>query len=781
MRQFDIASLGKVGIYVLVAVSFLALWTGGAFGVGIAAPLVALGVVSWFWEKPRVDPDKFALVWTLLTVGFIGFSVFLLVGTDEGFVRVGVYLVLYLTGAKLFQRTRLADDVQLLALSFLLIAAATAFSEDVGFALWFGTYVVVGVVTFALYHLRVQLEEHRARGGRSRRQLFGLRYLAVLVLLALVAFSSAVAFFFLFPRLGFGFFVQKSRDGVQQTGFSENVDLGTHGAIDLDNTVVMRVVADRDKLDALPGPYWRGISFDKYDGVGWSNTLKRRHAIPPNQNYEYKVAYLTTEDPAQIVRQTIYLEPIGSNVIFGLPLILEFGLADKDKSVPAWIQARRGITMHDGDIFRVAEVPKTGLQYEVVSWPGVYPQALLEAQTTGEGLGRRQRAAYLQLPAIDPRVRTLAERVTAGAGSDWEKAARIEKYLTDNYTYTTDLPNPGAEPPLEAFLFTHKRGHCEFFATAMVVLLRSVGVAARMTNGFLGGQWNDFDSFYAVRNRDAHSWVEVHLGEAWWVRFDPTPPTEDYAAGPTLWDRVYGFYDSLKFKWVKYVIEYDLETQLELLRNASNALGGSDDKGGEMSTGELRARFADAVWSFRRNFWAGLGVLLIALLGWFGIRVRGLAALDWRDAAVACGALAAGFTLVVLAWRPEAGVIARTYGVALPLLGIWFGVARRRRPRSSRRPSYAGVSRIYAGVRAALVRDGGLALRATDGPEALLRAARDAGLPHQTTIGAVVQRYLAVRFGGEELSSAELRELGRTARTLRKQLRAWRKTQAEPA
>ncbi len=775
MRRLDIDTLGKLGIYLLVAVSFLALWTGGAFGVAIAGPMLAAAVVSWFWEKPRVDPDRFGTAWTVLTVGFIGFCIFLIVGTDEGIVRVGVYLVLYLTFAKLFQRTRLVDEVQLLALTFLLIAAATAFSEDVGFALWFGLYVVVGVVTFAIYHLRVQLEEHRARGGRSRRQTFGARYLAVLVLLALVAFSSAVVFFFLFPRLGFGFFVQKSRDGVQQTGFSENVDLGKHGTIDDDNTVVMRVVVEPDKLNALRGIYWRGISFDKYDGVGWSSTLKRRRPIQPNQDYEYKIAQLTTEDPAEIVEQTIYLEPIGSNVIFGLPLILEFGLADKDKSVPAWIQARRGITMHEGDIFRVAQVPKTGLQYKAVSWPGQYDPELLKKQKSGEGMREHQQVAYLQLPAIDPRVRTLAETVTAGAGSDWEKAVAIEKHLKENYTYTTDLPDPGAEPPLEAFLFTHKRGHCEFFATAMVMMLRSVGVYARMTNGFLGGQWNDFDEFFAVRNRDAHSWVEVHLQEAWWVRFDPTPPTEDYEAGPTFWERVYSFYDSLKFKWVKYVIEYDLETQLELLRNASNALAGSDDKSSEVSSAELRQRFADAVWSFRRNFWVGMGVLLIGLLGWFGIRIRGLAPLDFRDAAVGVGAVGAGLGLVVLTWRPEAGAFAQTYGVVVPLLGLWFGVARRRKPRTRRGTSYAGISKIYARLRKSVEDDGELEFGATEGPEAFVRRVRGSRLPERDEIERVALRYLAVRFGGAQLTDAELSGLGKSVKRIQKRLRAWRK------
>jgi hypothetical protein len=770
-RALDLATFSKFGIYTLVAVAVAALWTGGALGVTIGGPIAAAGVGSWFWEKPRVDPDRFGRAWTALTLGFIGLCAYLLVFGDTGFVQVGVYLVLYLTCAKLFQRTRLADNVQLLALSFLLIAAATAFSDDVAFAALFGIYVVVGVVTFSIHHLQVQLAEQKTRGGRpGRGDLFGPRYVVTLVTLALVAFASAVGFFFLFPRLGFGFFVQKSRAGVQQTGFSENVDLGTHGTIRSDNTVVMRIVVERDALDALPGPYWRGISFDKYDGVGWANTLTRKRSVSPNQDWEFKVARLTTEDPSEILSQKIYLEPIGSSVLFGLPSVLQFGLAQKDKNVPTWVKTRRGLTYHEGGTFRLPLIPRTGFQYEVESWPGQYDPKFLRAQSSGDGLPEHQRVAYVQLPSIDPRIRALTEVVTREATTDYDRAIAVERHLKENYTYTTDLPDPGAEPPIEAFLFTNKRGHCEFYATAMVVMLRSIGIRARMANGFLGGTWNEFDDFFAVRNRDAHSWVEVHLAEAWWVRFDPTPPAADSESALSLWDRAYSLYDSLKFKWLKYVIEYDLETQLEILRNASNALAGAEGSD-EISTADLRLGFEQFFWSVRRNFVVATAILFLGFLCWLALRIRGRTPIDLRDALVIAAFVAAVATLTHFGWRPHATRAAWFFAMGCVGLAAWLGLARRRRRKSDPKPSYAGISRTYAALRQDLIRGGGVHLDAMDGPETLLARVRLMDLPSKPTITTIVERYMSVRFGDQTVTKAELTQLRRDVREVRRSLR----------
>src|SRR5699024_1231471 len=94
-----------------------------------------------------------------------------------------------------------------------------------------------------------------------------------------------------------------------------------------------------------------------------------------------------------------------------------------------------------------------------------------------------------------------------------------------NFQYTLDLPKTTGEP-VEDFLFNTQRGHCEYFASSAVLMLRSIGVPARMVNGFLGGTWNDVGDYLTVRQGDAHAWVEVFVPKLGWIPFDPTPPLE---------------------------------------------------------------------------------------------------------------------------------------------------------------------------------------------------------------------------------------------------------------
>ncbi len=131
---------------------------------------------------------------------------------------------------------------------------------------------------------------------------------------------------------------------------------------------------------------------------------------------------------------------------------------------------------------------------------------------------------YLQLPPeITPRVRALAREIVRGATTDFDKAAAIERYLKEPLSYTLEMQSPRGREPIDFFLFERRKGHCEYFASAMTVLLREVGVPARNVNGFLGGEWNEYDDYIAVRAGDAHSWVEVYFSGAGWVTFDPTP------------------------------------------------------------------------------------------------------------------------------------------------------------------------------------------------------------------------------------------------------------------
>ena len=127
-------------------------------------------------------------------------------------------------------------------------------------------------------------------------------------------------------------------------------------------------------------------------------------------------------------------------------------------------------------------------------------------------------------PATLQRIRELALQITAGKTDEYDQVQAIETYLRSNYTYTLTPPDPPAGvDPIEYFLFTSKEGYCEYFATAMGDLTRSLGIPVRVVDGYGPGTYDDHLKAYVVRESDAHSWVETYLPDYGWIPFEPTP------------------------------------------------------------------------------------------------------------------------------------------------------------------------------------------------------------------------------------------------------------------
>jgi hypothetical protein len=185
-------------------------------------------------------------------------------------------------------------------------------------------------------------------------------------------------------------------------------------------------------------------------------------------------------------------------------------------------------------------------------------------------------ARYLELPAnLDSRIYALTENVLRRAESQngYDAARAIESYLRDNYGYTLEL-KAGGPDPLADFLFNVRTGHCEYFATAMAVMLRTHGIASRVVNGFLPGEYNDAAGAFTVRQSDAHSWVEVYFPQTnAWVTFDPTPPagrTPHVSTG--LAAQLAKYSEALELMWFQYVVGYDKQEQRSLITNLRRQL-----------------------------------------------------------------------------------------------------------------------------------------------------------------------------------------------------------------
>ena len=185
------------------------------------------------------------------------------------------------------------------------------------------------------------------------------------------------------------------------------------------------------------------------------------------------------------------------------------------------------------------------------------------------------RQHYLQLPGgLDPRIARLADSLTAGLDSWFEQAQAVERWLR-SFQYTLELPATAREATLEHFLFVRRAGHCEYFSTAMVVMLRTLGIHARNVNGFLGGEWSDFGEYLAVTQNQAHSWVEAWFPGFGWVEFDPTPAGSGEGTREAAWFWPGRFlFDGLQHRWNKWVLDFDVDAQSGLFQRWSGMLSG---------------------------------------------------------------------------------------------------------------------------------------------------------------------------------------------------------------
>ncbi|MEW5872126.1 MAG: transglutaminase domain-containing protein [Chloroflexota bacterium] len=273
----------------------------------------------------------------------------------------------------------------------------------------------------------------------------------------------------------------------------------------------------------VPGYYWRGWTYDEYTGRGWVTS--------PTTLNEYNTRQPVSEViPAgfKLLEQTVRpLEEQGRRVYFTGSLVS----VDQDYQVE-WrptSQAETAAETEEWDFFAATlkRLP-SGNSYRVQSQVLQVGKAQLRAASGDYPLWVLER--YLQLPGeLPPRVFELAHEVTADATTAYDRAAALESYLRQ-YPYTLDVPPPPSERDVvDYFLFELKRGYCDYYATAMVVMARSVALPARLVMGYAPGSYDQQQMRFVVTEADAHTWVEIYFPDIGWVEFEPTggrPPLE---------------------------------------------------------------------------------------------------------------------------------------------------------------------------------------------------------------------------------------------------------------
>lgn len=451
------------------------------------------------------------------------------------FVHLTFYLKLY---TLLHQdRPRERARLHLLCVFEMLAAASMTVSATFVFALVL--FVLFGTIVLVLEQTRpVEVD-----GPMLKRATVTSCVIAVpLLALAGIAFVAL-------PRATYGGFRLGGLTGITATGFSEEVRLGDFEDIRRDYDVVMRIVAD--ETGASP-PRWRGPAYDRYENGEWRQTLSGVTALPRGERGRFLVDRPRNEPHA---RSEVFLEPLDTDVLFLPPASSSVDTTERYVFVDPYLTLRTGRT------------GRAGRRY-AVSWRhGADPASSPVGGV--ERLSRRHERLYTQVPpSLSPQFYELADRLVA-ARTRLGAARRVERHLKTTFDYTLQRPDRVHDDPLEDFLFEARAGHCEYFATAMVMLLRARGVPSRLVTGFNRGELNAVGEFEVVRKTNAHAWAEVFDARRGWVAFDPTPASLDVEQLARVSILSQGI-DSLRMLWDMYVVAFDVERQRGVLGRVSD-------------------------------------------------------------------------------------------------------------------------------------------------------------------------------------------------------------------
>lgn len=570
----------RTALFFLVLTSVITLVTTGKLDpltTVLAPTLVLYKGFRWWRGKPVELRPTLA---TRLVVGYLfvfplDFLFFsrALVGdsTNPGLyaaLLAAVHFLLFLTVVRLYSVSTDRDAMFLSMLAFSGVLASAVFTVDTSFLIFFLVFLLFAVAVFVGLEIRkgangavfpaLTADVHRERKFNRALSLAALS-------VALGATTLGSVLFFVFPRFSAGYFAHSGVQSSLMSGFTDNVVLGQIGEIKKNNAVVMRVQTGSPVH--YPLLRWRGIALTTFDGRRWYNTDAARQIKSPGSDGWIILATRADMEgrSAAQVHFLALLQPLASEALFAPAQVFELrgNFATEAGNYSEAVRHSSLIIDSTGSIYNQSR-NVAQIRYEGVSLLPVPRPA--EARKAGTDYSAEIRETYLQLPEqLDPRIPEFARKITASANNPYDKALTLESYLRANFGYTLNLTGkPGADP-LAHFLFETKAGHCEYFASAMAVMLRTLGIPSREVNGFLPGEYNDVGGDYIVRASDAHSWVEAYFPGSGWVTFDPTPPASPQAA--SMFSRVGLYFDWFQLAWNEWVINYDFSHQIALARN----------------------------------------------------------------------------------------------------------------------------------------------------------------------------------------------------------------------
>jgi protein-glutamine gamma-glutamyltransferase len=703
----------------LASASFIGLTLGAGLPEWLAALTGATLIVVLMRITGTKPVERFAthmpvstIGWNLIVLGgFVGFWIDLLWISGD-LLPAGLHFLMILMVIKLFNLRLRRDYLHLYAISLVALLASGSLTTDLWFFPIFSVYLLAGVWTLLLF----QLTKHSEISGDvgmampirqvshegSYRVSPGFFWMANG--LACGAFLITVMIFFTIPRVSAGIYQKGFGENIRTSGFSDTVNLGAIGSIKRDPSVVMRVELPRSQLSDVRPLYLRGVSFDRYDGKVWTNQLSYRRSLIEESpgTFAFRGRRAVTRAPlGETMQQKILLEPLDTPVLFAAPFIERvsgtFPSLFFDASGAVYLPFPSSSRIE----YTVVSHSNAVVPADLGSEPSRYPESVV-----------RQ---YLQLPLQSDRINILAEDVTQRQRNAYEKATAIHTYLTSNYRYSLDAPLAEQAHPLEEFLFSRKTGYCEHYATAMVIMLRTVGIPARLVTGFLATEWNEYGNYYVVRQQDAHAWVEVYLPHSGWIRMDPTPTSEDNpGAGGPVW-KVFGpIVDNIRLQWNRLFVQYSAADQLAVVRELK-AEGLS-----------VRSKALDS---------------MTALFDAFMVALSGIVTHDMSQIRI--------------------GILGEILGIAIMSLAVvfWLGWRRPWAAWSFLKKTYNNdqvIAQLYRRMRTYLSRQG-LSSSLTMAPLELVQITQARWTEAHSAVASITELYCRTRFGHIQLTPEDLK------------------------
>ncbi|MBN1553184.1 MAG: DUF3488 domain-containing protein [Phycisphaerae bacterium] len=504
-------------------------------------------------------------------------------------VTVGHFMML-IQLLKLFERKRARDYIQLLTLNMLLMVTTALICSAPWFAVALVMYLLLASYVAMVFTLKRGLDAAGATRLRGEAGPLSPRQVAWNVIrqwpgkslhrfiwaVTIPALIVGVFAFLLTPRTG-GNILEEAQKNILATGFDTSIRLGQQKTIYLSDRIVLRVAVHRDGWKSSqaaepPSRYLRGVVMDSYENSSWKNTAgNERYLLSAAQP-----APLDTGLGRGLVRHDIRSMTLGHTDLFAPYPTVRMNMSEGIN-----VMFSRGLEY----AVRGAYPPRERLRYETISFPPPLDErrrAHLAWIRGDTGLLTQPR---VQLPPIaKKRVTALAEEWCGDLLEQLRDpphrtdelslqiAQRIETQLKKNYEYTLDLSQSDpSRDGVEDFLFHLRRGHCEYFASAMTVMCNLLGVPARVAVGFVMDEYDPDTDEFIVRDRDAHAWCEVFTEATDWTPFDPTPGGARLEAMERPWYAfIKDFFQEIHFQWYQQVVGYDLAEQRELSDRATD-------------------------------------------------------------------------------------------------------------------------------------------------------------------------------------------------------------------